>query len=887
MKKNNRIIAATLSAVVTLGTSFVLLPALPVFAGQQLGQTDFENGVGLPWHVCESATGEMEFEITNGAYVITIVNPGGAANGGEDRWDCQFRHRGLTLESGCTYEVSYDITASNNCTYYTKIGDMSEPFTEDWHGNPDDGQYDAYWGVQNLTANQTVSFHGTFTANRTAEVEWAFHIGGDSVPAGTVFTFDNMSLICTNSDAHDYVAAEEWNRAEIVTNQVGYFSGCTKRATLISDETQGIAFSLLDESGNAVYSGTSKPMGADKDSGDSVHILDFSEVKEEGTYTLKAGNAESRSFTIGGTETYSGMLYDALNYFYQNRSGIAIESQYITSGDATSLAREAGHTSDIARITTDWDDLQSSGGTQDVSGGWYDAGDHGKYVVNGGISLWMMQNQYERALQNGTETAYADGTMQIPEQNNNYPDLLDEARWEMEWMLKMIVQDGEYADMVYHKVHDIKWTALGMSPADDTEERILKPPTTCATLNLAACAAQASRLWEPYDAAFSQQCLDAAERAYAAAKAHPDLYAPLDQSIGGGAYGDNNAEDEFYWAACELYRTTGDAQYQKDMENSAYYLTVPSTLTGGEDVDTPGSFDWGNVAALGTLTLSLGNSDLTDKATDAITAAADVHLEREAAQGYGQPIEQSTLSNSDSDTGYVWGSNSFVADNAVIMAYAYDLTDDQMYLDGVISAMNYLLGNNPMDISYVTGYGTHAVQYPHHRYWANLIAEEFPLAPAGVLVGGSNSGMQDPWVQGSGWIKGQIPPAKCYMDHIEAWSVNECTINWNAPLAWLAGFVCDENGGIVVSAQSQAMEQLDPSESGSNTDLNANASGNTGNLADSSKNTGNASASTDVSKDDFWKALACVFGGLLVVSVIAEIIVCQAAKKKAGKTRSS
>ena len=58
--------------------------------------------------------------------------------------------------------------------------------------------------------------------------------------------------------------------------------------------------------------------------------------------------------------------------------------------------------------------------------------------------------------------------------------------------------------------------------------------------------------------------------------------------------------------------------------------------------------------------------------------------------------------------------------------------------------------------------------------------------------------MQDPWVQGSGWKKGQIAPQKCYLDHIEAWCVNECTINWNASLAWVAGFLAEENGGIVV-----------------------------------------------------------------------------------------
>ena len=852
---------------------------LPVSAGQQLGQTDFDDGVGLPWHICESAAGEMEFAITDGAYMITIVNPGGAANGGEDRWDCQFRHRGLTIQSGCTYEVAYDITASNNCTYYTKIGDMSEPFAEDWHGNPDDSQYDAYWGVQSLTANQTVSFQGTFTATRTAEVEWAFHIGGDSVPAGTVFTFDHMSLICVDNDTYDYVAEEEWTRAEIVTNQVGYFTNCAKRATLISDETESVSFSVLDTDGNEIYTGMSLYMGIDDDSGDCVHILDFSEITESGVYILQAGDAESRELTIGGTETYSGLLYDSLNYFYQNRSGIEIESQYITSGDADALARTAGHASDVARITTDWDDLNSNGGTQDVTGGWYDAGDHGKYVVNGGISLWMMQNQYERALKNGTEAAYADGTMQIPENGNGYPDLLDEARWEMEWMLCMIVQDGEYKGMAYHKVHDIKWTALGLSPADDTEERILKPPTTCATLNLAACAAQAARLWAEIDPEFAETCLNAAQNAYAAALAHPDLYAPLDQSIGGGAYGDDDATDEFYWAACELYLTTGETEYLEEIEASVYALSVPTTLSGGEDVDTPGSFDWGNTAALGTLSLAIGETSFTEKATDAICAAADVHLEREEKQGYGQPFAQSTLSYADSDTGYVWGSNSFVADNAVILAYAYDLTDEQKYLDGVVSAVNYLLGNNPMDISYVTGYGVHAAENPHHRYWANQISDEFPSAPAGVLVGGPNSGMQDPWVQGSGWVKGEIAPAKCYMDNIEAWSVNECTINWNAPLAWLTGFVCDENGGIVVGAASGAMEQLENADSTDDTDTKDDRAETSG-----EKTSGADGTQTDADDSDRTLiTLVIVLAAILILTIAVEVFVYKLVKLKHKK----
>lgn len=879
-----RMLAAA-AAICTAGT---LLTALPnsVFAGQLLGQTDFSDGVGLPWHVCESATGEMEFEISDGVYRITIVNPGGASNGGEDRWDCQFRHRGLTIESGKHYTVSFDITASKDCTYYTKIGDLAEPFAEDWHGEPDDSQHEAYWNVQPLTANKTVTVNGSFTATRTAEVEWAFHIGGDSVPAGTVFTFDNMSLICTDSDTYDYVKPETWNRAGILTNQVNYFPQLEKKATLLSDQTSSVSFSLLDESGKTVFTGDSSVLGEDADSGDSVHVLDFSKFQEPGTYTLEADGQKSRSFSIDGTAYYSGMLYDALNYFYQNRSGIAIESQFITSGDSTSLARAAGHSNDTARITTDWDDLNSNGGTQDVTGGWYDAGDHGKYVVNGGISLWMMQNQYEHAKQKGDTSAYEDGTMSIPENNNGYPDLLDEARWEMEWMLKMIVQDGEYADMAYHKVHDIKWTALGMTPADDTLERILKPPTTCATLNLAACAAQASRLWRDLDSDFSKQCLDAAEAAYAAAKKHPDLYAPIDQSIGGGPYGDDDATDEFYWAAAELYLTTGDSSYQKDMKASDWYLDVPTTLKGGESVDTVASFDWGHTAALGSISLSLYPDQLgkdAEKLSDAFSEAADTYLQLEDKQGYGQPYAASTISSSDSDNGYVWGSNSFVIDNAIILAYAYDLTDNTDYLNGAATAMDYLLGRNPVDYSYVTGYGTHAVQYPHHRFWAHQLSESFPMAPSGVLVGGPNSGMEDPWVQGSGWKKGEIPPAKCYLDHIEAWSVNECTINWNEPLAWMTAFLCDATDGIMVGSVSQA----DAIESAENS-TTATADSDSESIMHTTKQAAAAAAQSEQDSNDsashFPIKLLIILGAVLIGLIAVEVFVYKMVKlSKQGK----
>ncbi|MCR5816362.1 MAG: glycoside hydrolase family 9 protein [Ruminococcus sp.] len=878
MKKLTKRIAGFALALALAGANAAYLPVTPVYAGQMLGQTDFEDGVGLPWHVCESMTGKMEFEIDNGVYKITIVNPGGPSNGGEDRWDCQFRYRGLKIVQGQSYTVEFDITASNNCTYYTKIGDMAEPYSEDWHGEPDSGQYNNYWDVKPLTANQKTHVRGTFTANRTADVEWAFHIGGDSVPKGTVFTFDNMSLTCDTSSDYDYKAEESYQRAEIAANQLGYFKGRKKQATLITDSDKKMSFKLCDEGGKEVYNGDTKTFGYDEDSGDKVQVIDFTDFDETGKFYIEADNgAKSRTFEIfSDTSAYSSMLYDGLNYYYQNRSGIEIKSDYITSGDKSALAREAGHTTDNATIEQTWG-YSASSGTQDVSGGWYDAGDHGKYVVNGGLSVWLLNNMYERAKAAGSD-AFEDGSMAIPENNNGYPDLLDEARWETEFMLKMMVKDGDCKDMVYHKVHDIKWTALGMTPAEDTLERIIKPPTTCATLNLAACAAQSYRLWKDYDSSFADTCLEAAKNAYAAAKKHPEMYAPLDESVGGGAYGDTSAEDEFYWAACELYVSTGDSTYLDDMKKSKYYLKVPTKLDDGESVDTIGSFDWGHTAVLGNMTLALNK----DKAGDydalkkAFADAADYYLDLEAKQGYGLPYGQSTIGFADNDKGYNWGSNSFVLDNAIVMAYAYDMNGDDKYQDGVVGAMDYILGRNAVDNSYVTGYGSHTTTYPHHRFWSGQEFEGFPLAPNGVMAGGPNSGMEDPWVKGSGWKKGKIAPQKCYLDHIEAWCVNECTINWNAALVWADSFLCLQNGniekGAVYVSDEKAEDTKTVTETDSSSEYDKEKTNEDIKKYDDSKSDKSSDSKSDKDSDDdsglgIW--LYIIIGAIVLIALIS------------------
>ncbi|CDF02727.1 glycosyl hydrolase family 9./Carbohydrate binding domain./N-terminal ig-like domain of cellulase [Ruminococcus sp. CAG:624] len=148
------------------------------------------------------------------------------------------------------------------------------------------------------------------------------------------------------------------------------------------------------------------------------------------------------------------------------------------------------------------------------------------------------------------------------------------------------------------------------------------------------------------------------------------------------------------------------------------------------------------------------------------------------------------------------------------MAYAYNSTGDAKYIDGVTTAMDYIFGTNALDFSYVTGYGSYYCQRPHHRLWSYELDKSFPMAPKGVMSGGPGSGMQDPYIGGLGYKRGTLAAQKCYVDSIEAWSVNEVTINWNAPLAWVTSFLDDfgndEGGSPVTKPTSGKTDPTSP-----------------------------------------------------------------------------
>jgi len=935
-KKIAKAITGSLTAAAMLATSAVAFIPMSASAGQQLGQVDFNEGVGLPWHTCETNPAKQTFNISGGTYNVEIVTP----TGSEGRWDLQLRHRGLTIVSGHTYKISGEITPSEDGYIYSKIGNYSGE-TELWHNLSG-----TEWKPAQLKGGETFKFSDEFTATASMDVaEWAFHYGNSigtvaetkyqhtdtGFPAGTVIKFDNLSLIDTTSDANDWDKTNEFGvvrpKSNVRLNQVGYYPNLAKKASYVTDADTPLDWEVRNSSGTAVLTGKTKVFGADpdsgngktetyvdkngntlkkvKDSGANVHIIDFSELKDKGEYTLfvkdtvgVSGTAsgltdgaydttisgdkvmwknwkteksyvmnESCKFKVGD-DIYDGLLTQAMSYYYQNRSNSSCEEKYVSGFEnpkskAPLTHTEKGHPEDIAQVQKAWIKSYSSeaetqtGVTVDGTGGWYDAGDHGKYAVNGGVSVWTLQNIYEMTKKLGTDAKWTDGkTVRIPENGDSAPDALDEARIELQWMMDMQVPatdsiwGSKCEGMVYHKLHDQKWTGLAIHAwlyeGFKGCVRIAKPPTYAASFNLAACGAQAARLWKGIDDTFAAKALAAAEKAYAAVKNSGNGYkekegnwekdpqfAPLDQAIGGGPYGDTYVMDDMYWAACELYITTGKDEYLQDLEayenpndksgtDKAYSLT--QYLGGGENKGSISSFNWGCTSGLGNLSLFLNQDKLTaanaKKVTDSIIDAGDAYLKVQSEQGMGIPYYGTTFTDDinigktkDGKSiiveGYEWGSNSFVINNAIVLAYAYIASDNTKYLNGASEALDYIFGRNGLDFSYVSGWGETSLTYPHHRFWAGGIDPEFPLAPKGVLSGGPGAGMQDPYIGGLGYTRGTLANQKCYVDSAEAWSVNEITINWNAPLVWMSSFMDDMAAGAKPQPSSESESNSD------------------------------------------------------------------------------
>jgi len=497
------------------------------------------------------------------------------------------------------------------------------------------------------------------------------------------------------------------------------------------------------------------------ESGETTRRFDFSAFTTPGSYMVKVGPQLSHPFRIA-RNPFRDLARATIKAFWYNRCSYALPS-----AQAGSWARAAGHP-DVSVVVhpSAASSKRPANTTIRSPGGWYDAGDYGKYVVNSGISTWTLLRLYE------LHRSYFDTLrLGVPSHGGHRSDLVDEALWNLRWMLSM--QDPDDGG-VYHKLTTAGFSGFVM-PNQDNATRYVVMKSTAAALDLAAVAASAARLFqgEPSLPGFSDSCLAAALNAWRWARAHPTTYfdqnamnAKYSPSIGTGEYGDTKVTDEFAWAAAELLLAT-----RSDSFATAGNL---STRVGEASAwGWPGGTD---VAILGWISLLDHPESLTPSASALhSTLKAKLLGVADSIRAYRDQNAYRVPRG-----GFWWGGNSTFANNGMLLWEAWRLSGDTTYRTASLDVLDYLLGRNATGYSFVTGIGGKTPMNPHHRPSG---ADGVPAPVPGFLVGGANGGQEDK----SQCTYPTTLPARSYVDNQNCYAVNEVAINWNAPLAYLAG----------------------------------------------------------------------------------------------------
>lgn len=546
----------------------------------------------------------------------------------------------------------------------------------------------------------------------------------------------------------------------IVLNQLGFYTHGPKIAVVKGTATAS-AFSIVDNKNNhAVFTGTLSGQQQSKNSSTQTRIADFSRCTKKGTFHIFiAGVGSSYPFIINSNANHQAAVA-SLKGFYFIRSDMPLEEKY-----AGKWSRPAGHPDTAVLVhASAASTIRPEGTIISTPGGWYDAGDYNKYIVNSGITIGTLLSAYE-------DFPHYFDTLKtgIPESSNKIPDILNEVIYNLRWMLTM--QDPNDGG-VYHKCTNAAFDGMVM-PGVTKLPRYVVQKGTAAALDFAAVTAQAGRILSKYKTglpSLADSCLTASKKAWQWAIQHPAIAYNQDENnktykpaVTTGAYGDNNFADEWFWAACELYITTGDEIYwpfiSKNMEGK---LSLPS---------------WGNVEALGVYSLLRSHlqkhKEEKGKLEKEVVVFSDDLLLKKATNVFA-----TIMGSSPKD--FNWGSNSNAANQGIALFNAYFITHQTKYVDGALSNLDYLLGRNATSYCFVTGLGSYSTVHPHHRpSVADGIAEPVP----GLLAGGPNPGRQDKCEYH------YFEPETAYVDSDCAYASNEIAINWNAPLVYLANAV--------------------------------------------------------------------------------------------------
>jgi endoglucanase len=585
------------------------------------------------------------------------------------------------------------------------------------------------------------------------------------------------------------LAAQNTPPPAIVLNQLGFYPDAPKFAVVTGLALKDV-FYVVSVADNApswqgrvdtVYFGRLGPVNSSTNSSLNTRLADFSAVHKPGTYRLIVPNFPNSYPFVISAKVFGPLVAAVLKGYYYQRSATTL-----TPGYAGDWSRPAGHPDTAVLIHPSAASSRRPAGTIiSTPGGWYDAGDYNKYIVNSGITMgtlfdaWEDFSAYFDTLHSNipplSMPRRAAGDRDAHDTHDPTPriaDLLNEALYNLRWMLTM--QDPNDGG-VYHKCTNAAFDGMVM-PGVTKAPRYVVKKTTAATLDFAAVTAQAARILQKFSRqlpGLADSCRRAATAAWQWARQNPDIlydqeamnknFAP---PVTTGAYGDHNLDDEWFWAAAELLITTADTQYLPVVTQQ---LGTPLTLPS-----------WSKVAMMGDYSLLRRRAALPqtlqpalDTLKQQLLRMADDYVNKLPATAFHTVMGEST-------TNFIWGSNSVAANQGMLLINAWLQQNDKKYLDAALTDLDYLLGRNALNTCFVTGMGDRSPLHPHHR---PSIADGIVAPVPGLLVGGPNPGRQDQQTYH------YTEPETAWLDQDGAYASNEIAINWNAPLVYLAGAI--------------------------------------------------------------------------------------------------
>ena len=705
----------------------------PIAQGKKIVDINFDDG-DIDGFGSFKEGGEFYLGNKDGMLDVKIVNVGYVDYSNQAFWD------GFPLVEGCEYTYSFDIKSDidRQVEYRLQING---------------GDYHKYTGEYIKVGTEVKNFSVDFVMKDKSDASprLVFNMGfmddmeKSNKPSEHHIYIDNICLTVkdpTNAKAPEIEALPSY--LNVAINQAGYRINDEKTVFVKTEKGKEDFFVVNAETGKIAWQGKLSETADDPASKSKVARGDFSGVNQPGTYYIYTAAGASYTFKIAD-DVYKDLYKDVVLMLYRQRCGVATDKA-IAGED---FVHEACHTGEATIFGTSR--------KKDVSGGWHDAGDYGRYVVSGAKTVADLFAAYE-------DYGVKNDDLGLPESGNGTPDLLDEARFELDWMLKM--QDEENGG-VYHKVTGMKFPDMAVPPEKETEQMVIAPISTAATGDFAAVMARASIIYKDIDPAFASKAYEAAAKAwnYIADNNDTTGFKNPDGMVT-GEYSDVNTLDERYWAAAELYLATS-AQEGGARKADPYAAFIKKTLG---DSNLKRGMGWMDMAMYGEYDLAKSNTEFAAEAKKIVLAEADKLIAAAAADRYYQSL----------GTNYYWGSNMGIASNGELLYMAAKIADEKTastYKKAAAKELDYLLGANAMGYCFVTGYGTFCPKNVHHR--PSITAGK---AMPGMLVGGADNALEDDYAKKM--CKDEAP-SMCYVDDDSSYSTNEVTVYWNSPLIYI------------------------------------------------------------------------------------------------------